>query len=788
MLKASLFSKKPEILSIVLLLLLALISISWFNNSLLIMWDKAFPIDPTRALNDNVHIWTTFGTTGNINSKAITLTSENFAFSSLQRVGLSLVHIQMTFYYILFACSGISMYYLSRQFTSGRAKSLACLLSAVFYMFNPFAAVFVWGTNIFAPFDLIMYSFFPLIFGLFVKGIKERRGLTFIILLALVWTIVLTPAFVNPVNLILTTIPLILFSMAYIVVGVKTNMVQERILNVLKFSVFLIIVWLSLNLFWLFPVLGNWQAELAQIFPVGGTAIESFSGSSASLINTMRAMPFWFIVADYGGNVLVPSTQFYSSLLFLGISVFSLVAISLLLLIKHDKRGALFFGIFYLLGVTFAAAENSPFKNVVVQILQSSNLLTGFRLPSLKFGYYIALSYSYLLGSAMAILFFVIVRQLWNNKPSIKPNGKKIIHWILPKRIIGVILAIGLVISCIVFAFPALSGEIIYAGAGIVPSSRVRIPSYYYDSQAWISSQRSDFSVLSLPLTKQFVTYSWDGGTHGMIGQNPEAWLYPQRVISLENGGLTPLITKMINNNGSLGLRNQLLNLMNIKYVLVHNDTNWAFMEGNQMWTPTSSVALQSFLKSNSGLREVKNFGSLSFYENMYWHPMGIYTASKSVLVNGGQYGLMSYLQRENINTSETVLLLSDQLNNPQALPVNVDLIYNPSISYEKISPTKYVVQVNASAPFYLVFAETYDKGWTASTNGQQITEQYHFEANGFANGWYINKTGSYTITLEFEPQKLVSLGLAVSIIALIVSMIYIVIHRRSRAWMASLS
>ncbi|PIX32246.1 hypothetical protein COZ60_00135 [Candidatus Bathyarchaeota archaeon CG_4_8_14_3_um_filter_42_8] len=38
--------------------------------------------------------------------------------------------------------------------------------------------------------------------------------------------------------------------------------------------------------------------------------------------------------------------------------------------------------------------------------------------------------------------------------------------------------------------------------------------------------------------------------------------------------------------------------------------------------------------------------------------------------------------------------------------------------------------------------------------------------ANGYANAWYINKTGTYTITLEFWPQKLFYIGCAISLTA----------------------
>ena len=98
----------------------------------------------------------------------------------------------------------------------------------------------------------------------------------------------------------------------------------------------------------------------------------------------------------------------------------------------------------------------------------------------------------------------------------------------------------------------------------------------------------------------------------------------------------------------------------------------------------------------------------------------------------------------------------------------------NPSITYEKINPTKYTVHVNASTPFYIVFSESYDSNWIAYINDQQVPNEYHLTANGFANGWYINRTGTFTITLEFWPQNLFYAGSAISITTLILCTLYI--------------
>lgn len=94
------------------------------------------------------------------------------------------------------------------------------------------------------------------------------------------------------------------------------------------------------------------------------------------------------------------------------------------------------------------------------------------------------------------------------------------------------------------------------------------------------------------------------------------------------------------------------------------------------------------------------------------------------------------------------------------------------NVTFQKLNPTKYIAHVEAEGPFFLVFSESYHSSWAAYVDGKQIGQ--HFLVNGYANAWYINKTGSYTITLEFLPQKLYTIGSLVSIMTLILCVLLI--------------
>jgi len=111
---------------------------------------------------------------------------------------------------------------------------------------------------------------------------------------------------------------------------------------------------------------------------------------------------------------------------------------------------------------------------------------------------------------------------------------------------------------------------------------------------------------------------------------------------------------------------------------------------------------------------------------------------------------------------------------------------------YEKISPTKHVVEIkNATRPYMIAFAESYDPLWTAYSepsaqdNTHSGSKNGNFRVNsiplyGVINGFYVNKTGNYRLIIEYEPEKWVIQGTVISITAIaLISIISIFILKR---------
>ena len=145
-----------------------------------------------------------------------------------------------------------------------------------------------------------------------------------------------------------------------------------------------------------------------------------------------------------------------------------------------------------------------------------------------------------------------------------------------------------------------------------------------------------------------------------------------------------------------------------------------------------------------------------------------------------------------------------------------------PQITFQKVNPTKYVLEIaNARQPYFLVFSESFHRGWKVYTNkaptfakasvgkqnsnviasyfGGEINEvkeesgwfdkkfyetwgkkalpdDQHLLMNGYANSWYLTpeeaeNQGNYQIIIEYWPQRLFYLGAALTLAVMLGSL-----------------
>jgi hypothetical protein len=126
--------------------------------------------------------------------------------------------------------------------------------------------------------------------------------------------------------------------------------------------------------------------------------------------------------------------------------------------------------------------------------------------------------------------------------------------------------------------------------------------------------------------------------------------------------------------------------------------------------------------------------------------------------------------------------------------------LFNPQISppaqisgYKKINPTKHILSIeNATRPYMVSFAESYDPLWRAyaDTDDNNGNNNTHKSDNimvnsiplySITNGFYINKTGDYSLIIEYQPQKWFVQGAAVSILFLVAMIAGLLLLRKRR-------
>jgi hypothetical protein len=188
---------------------------------------------------------------------------------------------------------------------------------------------------------------------------------------------------------------------------------------------------------------------------------------------------------------------------------------------------------------------------------------------------------------------------------------------------------------------------------------------------------------------------------------------------------------------------------------------------------PTSSrylIALRVATNSGDGFlrMEVANFSEIVPYSStekgFYWYetpPYDLVAGNCTISISAfGQIKL------------DAIVLYSIS-GNEDSLPVENLFRSNLNqtfVDYAVVNPCNYNLHVRSDGPFFLVFSDSYDPLWTLHmTNG----EAPHIITDSFLNGYLINETGDFNLTLSFEGQTYANLGVGISIAAFVVIATY---------------
>ncbi len=549
--------------------------------------------------------------------------------------------------YFLFVLSGVSMYLLFISITrEGECKRIGAFSAATFYMFNFYVMLTIWNSLAYLFFR---YAFFPLVLALYITGLRENKGLQYAVVTAIVWTVTVTPAYVTTPMALLDWAAIFL----YLIYSTITCGNRAKLRKGFSFTFAMGATWTTLNLFWIVPTLLLSNSIISATVPLSRGLLAS---QSVPLNEGVRLMGYLGLQQGYRGEAFYPWYKLYTTSYFILLSYLPPILASFGLLTKHGRKENVFFALMAISAVFFAKGVNPPFGQIAVLLASNKIVEVALRSPYQRFIGYVALAYSPLIGSCLMKVLCL---------DSMRSMRKSLIRLV---TVFGLLFLMGGV-----FLWPFWNGDI-YASHGIIVSRRITVPSEYVAASDWLNGQTEEFAVLPLPFPARtnHVALSWANGSGGYNGVYPLVLMSGKRFL-LDNDAAASVVTQIIDGKINDAV---VLNLLDIKYVVLNLDTNWAYISGNSYWISTSPSSLVAALGAIRGLILERSFGPLHFYRNTYWRPMHVYATNSDIALvfasvpndgayvhndsrlpirisNPGKYSLSNYQLRLNLTYIE---------------------------------------------------------------------------------------------------------------------------------------
>ena len=487
--------------------------------------------------------------------------------------------------------------------------------------------------------------------------------------------------------------------------------------------------------------------------------------SATSNFSSNQIVNIIFNIVPFSFN-LYPNFLYLISLIFV---IFSVTSVLLYVKKTKDNTSKFFIlGFILALIVLFAlgSAFNKPFGQIFIQVYKILPYFIAFRAyvnyaPELFFLFTVILS----IGSFYIFYF--------------KKNDNRI------KTFVLVFMLIFLFIFLYFNTYlPIITNGMLWS-IHLFPFIK-SVPSYTTEIATYINSNNNGFSISTLPSDDDWHLSKWYDApdiyssllnapvyTGGFTSYNE--FFFPQ---SQDQYGTIARYIEEDNYSG-IGVL-YALGSLGIKYIIIQGNTSNVTFGPNHPLIPYNFSKIYSNL-NGSGATLVKRYASSSIYLNKFAVPLVYPTNIYQTKVNNS-INIIKLIKNESINPLN-FSIYSGSVSGPILWYGNVELFNStktvnatpianftkPDIKFTEDNPTQATVNVsNAITPYYLIFRETYDPHWAAFySNGTEVNPRNHIAVNGFANAWYMNKTGNYTITLYYTLQTDAWIAWGVSFAAL---------------------
>lgn len=600
--------------------------------------------------------------------------------------------IQSIVFYLLLVTSFIIIPLLvTRLFPSSRKE--VGIFTALFYCFNLFSLSQVWGRFLYPLFFL--WSYLPLFLYLWIRYLDSGRLKD--LGLFLMSSLVFSAAFGLPASVFAVFAPSVLYS-------VFKLFLNKDLKKVLARSLTLMVLWMVVNFWWIYP-----------LYSLADTSYTSYleqDKSFTSLTEVSKYFPSRQLLLLKQGYLFDEKSVLHELYVRDGSVLLSMLVLFIVILgvlIVRKEKIWLYLVALFIASWYIVKGANPPLGESFYKIIYSYFPLTqSLRNPYEKFGVVFLLTYSIFFATGLSFIVSFFGR----------------------KRVIAAVM----ILLFVIFYLPLPLWTKMVFGNG----TYIRVPGYYQSINELLIGKQ-DGRILHTPfLSGSGLKYSW-----GYDGEDPSDYLFVNssisRILSLPKLDDYYLQLGKSIKNGNFS---KLLMTSNVKFIVNHKDriTSPDLRENVDQARSTISHWKGVSFVDEVGELELYELGDQLFLERVY--------AADEILWSENTDEVISVILSNHFDPkSDVVFARTQNKGDPTMIP---DDLATPKLSFTKHNPGRYkVILEGVTKPFVLVLSNNYDHHWVAEI--EEVTLSGHFEVNGFANGWVVERLGTYNIDLKYK-------------------------------------
>ncbi|MEM4912385.1 MAG: hypothetical protein QXJ81_06145, partial [Metallosphaera sp.] len=690
------------------------------EGRIVVFSDTGFPINPVNALITNLYYWNWPAFPGGSTYAGSYIEAwavASFFYLMFKNTGLSQYFTLLTFTYI----SSIGIYFIVSLILNSERNYLtyfSALVAGLFYVISPIYT-FDFVSNLSGY--IYSYSMFPLFLYFVLKYINSDRWVSLTLLGFITATILFS------LGISFGTPPILWWELVTSIV----ILIILSIFKIIKFYIKKFLIVLITLIVSFIPFVFSYFNNINNIAysvthsTFDGKSLIQYILQNTFLIMSIRNYEFSYYTAEYSFTLM------QGDMIYLLLLPFVLILVAIISSRDHKITRLLSFLFLYELIIEiFASGLINPL--IITNIINNSVTVgIAYSFQNVYSLYPLSLVYSILFG----LSFYYILS-----------NIRRI------RQRMAIIFLFALVFISIMTPISIRPPINTYSAFGYpnVTSLTPVIPPLVQLTE-FLNSQQDSFNVLIAPV--QWAAYAYN---NSVIISNPVIFgsmiLPPSEKIVGGVGGLVdPILTYFP--NSKYNFTNYFL-LLGIKYVIVNTHAYPGF--GAVLNPPYANGFSQSLNQFNiSGMENVLKKEGAVLVAN--YSLFEVYQLANNVNIiyasNGIPYNFSSTNATNNLfflyaNNTLKVYNTSLVCNEVE---INNITTQNVHVNYQYINPDLYLVHINASTKFYLIFDQGYSKNWYLIYPNGSVNND-HYLANGYSNAWLIPR-GSYNIKIEYIPE-----------------------------------